>query len=92
MKKSEKLDLFIKPAYELLEDILAASQERPLLRNRDIEQRIKPISKAIDFGWIEQAVSSVDELVLMVRRNIQKTAALDAMIIKLRNQPRVAAA
>lgn len=92
MKKSEKLELFIKPAYELLEDILAASHGRSLLRNRDIEQRITQISKATDFRWLEQAVSSIDELVVMVRRNIQKTAALDAMIIKLRNQPRVAAA
>lgn len=92
MKKSEKLDLFIKPAYELLEDILAASHARPLLRNRDIEQRITRISKATDFRWLERAVSSIDELVVMVRRNIQKTAALDAMIVKLRNQPRVAAA
>lgn len=92
MKKSEKLDLFIKPAYELLEDILAASHARPLLRNRDIEQRIRQISKATNFRWLERAVSSIDELVVMVRRNIQKTAALDAMIVKLRNQPRVAAA
>ncbi len=92
IRKSEKLELFIKPAYELLQDILAASHARPLLRNRDIEQQIAKISKATDFRWIERAVALIDELVLMVRRNIQKTAALDAMIIKLRNQPRVAAA
>ncbi len=85
MKKSEKLDLYLKPAYELLQDILAASQGRPVLRNRDIEQRIGVISKTIDFRWLERAIGLLDELVLMVRRNIQKTAALDAMIIKLRN-------
>jgi len=87
-KKSEKLDLFIKPAYALLQDILATSHGHPLPRNSDIKQRITQIAKATDFRWLERAVSSIDELVLMVRRNIQKTAALDAMIIKLRNQPR----
>jgi len=39
----------------------------------------------VDFEWIERAVQGVDELVVMVRRNIQKVGALDAMIIKLRN-------
>jgi len=87
-KKSEKLDLYLKPAYQILEDILAASQDRPLLRNRDIQQRIQALSERASFRWIEEAVKSVDELVVMVRRNIQKIAALDAMIIKLSNLPR----
>ncbi len=86
-KKSEKLDLYTGPAYDLLEDVLAAAHHRELVRNRDIRPRVKLIAERTSFRWIEQAVSAVDELVLMVRRNIQKTAALDAMIIKLRNQP-----
>ncbi len=86
-KKSEKLDLYLKPAYQVLEDVLAASQHRPL-RNGDIQARIQAISTRVSFRWIEEAVRSVDELVVMVRRNIQKIAALDAMIIKLSNLPR----
>ncbi|MDQ2844604.1 MAG: AAA family ATPase [Acidobacteriota bacterium] len=86
-KKSEKLDLYTGPAYDLLEDVLAAAHDRNLLRNRDIQPRIKQIAERTSFRWLEQAVKAVDELVVMVRRNIQKTAALDAMIIKLRNQP-----
>ncbi len=88
-KKSEKLDLYLRFAYDLLEDVLAASQGRPLLRNRDIQPQIAAISKRTTFAWVEHAVRAVDELVLMVRRNIQKTAALDAMIIKLSNSPRL---
>jgi len=85
-KKSEKLELYLKPAYDLLEDILMTRHGRSARRNRDIEQRVAALAKRATFEWIAQAVRIVDELVLMVRRNIQKTAALDAMIIKLRNQ------
>jgi hypothetical protein len=41
----------------------------------------------VSFGWIEQAVKAVDELTTMVRRNIQKIGAVDALIINLRNRP-----
>jgi len=89
-KKSEKLDLYTKPAYDLLEDILAALHHQPPVRNRDIDARITRLSERTTYSWIEQAVQAVDELVVMVRRNIQKTAALDAMIIKLRNRLQLA--
>lgn len=89
-KKAEKLDLYTKPAYDLLGDILAASHDRPPVRNRDIEQRIAHLAERTTYAWLEQAVQAIDELVVMVRRNIQKTAALDAMIIKLRNRLQLA--
>lgn len=89
-KKSEKLDLYTKPAYDLLEDILAALHHQPPVRNRDIDARITRLSERTTYSWIEHAVQAVDELVVMVRRNIQKTAALDAMIIKLRNRLQLA--
>lgn len=86
-RKSEKLDLYLKLAYGILEDVLHALYGRPPENNRDIRQRIEALSARVDYRWAERAVHSVDELVLMVRRNIQKLAALDAMIIKLRNRP-----
>jgi DNA polymerase III subunit delta' len=85
-RKSEKLETYLKIGYGLLEDTLAAAHGRAAVRNRDVEQRIGALARAVDFGWIEGAVRLVDELVVMVRRNIQKMAALDAMIIKLRNR------
>jgi DNA polymerase-3 subunit delta' len=87
-RKSEKLDFYLKLAYGLLEDILAAQSGAPLGRNGDLERRITAISRRVGFPWIERATGALDELVSMVRRNIQKTAALDAMIINLRNSLR----
>jgi DNA polymerase-3 subunit delta' len=91
-RKSEKLDLYLKPAYDLLEDVLTARCGKPLRRNRDLEKQLKGIAERVDFEWLQQGAKALDELVLMVRRNIQKTAALDAMIIKLRNRLQVAGA
>ncbi|MBV9268368.1 MAG: hypothetical protein JO061_19535, partial [Acidobacteriaceae bacterium] len=87
MKKAEKLDLYLKLAYGLLEDILARANGRPALRNRDIQPRIDSIVARVTFAWIERAVRQVDELVEMTRRNIQKTAALDGLIVSLRRSP-----
>jgi DNA polymerase-3 subunit delta' len=84
-RKSEKLDFYLKPAYGILEDVLRVLQGRPPGTHRDILQRIEVLSRRIDYRWIDKAVHSIDELVLMARRNIQKLAALDAMIINLRN-------
>jgi len=50
-----------------------------------VAPRIAKIAEAVSFSWIERATAQVDELVIMVRRNIQKTAALDALVINLRN-------
>ncbi len=83
--RSEKLEAYLKVAYGLLEDILSVLHGRVPSKNRDVQPRLTHIAQAINFSWIERAVRCVDELVLMVRRNIQKTAALDAMIIILRN-------
>jgi DNA polymerase-3 subunit delta' len=84
-RKTEKLDLYLKPAYGLLEEILAVIEGQSASRHRDIQQRIGAIAERVNFGWVEQAVKGVDELAVMVKRNIQKVGALDAMIIKLRN-------
>jgi DNA polymerase-3 subunit delta' len=84
-KRSEKLDLYLKLAYGLLEDVLHVANGKPAVRNRDIQDRIKKVADRVTFAWIERAVRYFDELVVMVRRNIQKTAALDAVIINLRH-------
>ena len=83
--RSEKLESYLKLAYGLLRDILAAWHGKPPVINRDVAQRITAIAETVPFSWIERATAQVDELVVMVRRNIQKTAAMDALIINLRN-------
>jgi DNA polymerase-3 subunit delta' len=83
--RSDKLDNYLKLAYGVLEDILGAMHGRNAIKHRDVQTRIRRIAESVSLPWLEQAVRSLDELVMMVRRNIQKTAALDAMIINLRN-------
>ncbi len=83
--RSEKLESYLKLAYGILEDILGGLYGRRAGKHRDVQPRISKIAEAVTFSWLERAVRLLDELVLMVRRNIQKTAALDAMIINLRN-------
>lgn len=85
MRKSEKLDAYLKLTYGLLEDLLCMLQNAPPLRNRDVEKDLARITQRINFAWLERAVANVDELVQMVRRNIQKVSALDALVINLRN-------
>jgi DNA polymerase-3 subunit delta' len=85
-RKSEKLDLYLKLGYVLLADILHARHRKEIVRNRDIAPRIVSISDRVTFSWIERATRQIDELLEMVRRNIQKTAALDAFVVDLRRQ------
>jgi DNA polymerase-3 subunit delta' len=84
-RKSERLELYLKIAYGLLEDLLSLREGRQAVRNRDVEPVIATIAARVSFRWLESAVRLVDELVLMVRRNIQKTLAMDSLIINLRN-------
>jgi DNA polymerase III subunit delta' len=82
--KSEKLDLYLKVLYELLRDLLLLHHGMTDIRNIDIRRELETLSGKVEFAWIRQAVKKVDELVMLVRRNIQKTIALDAVIIDLR--------
>ncbi|HXE11802.1 MAG TPA: NACHT domain-containing protein [Bryobacteraceae bacterium] len=88
-RKTEKLDFYLKPAYRVLEDILAAANGIKSLRNADVEEAVRAIAARVPFEWLEHAARAVDELSLMARRNIQKIIALDAVIMDLRNQLRV---
>jgi hypothetical protein len=83
--RSEKLDSYLKLAYGVLGDVLDGLHGRPATKHRDVQPRITKLAEAVTLLWLERAVRSLDELVLMVRRNIQKISALDAMIINLRN-------
>lgn len=83
--RSEKLETYLRLGYLLLRDILAVWYGRRPVSNRDIDLRLAQIAGAVSFSWIERATLQIDELSVMVRRNIQKTAALDALVMNLRN-------
>jgi DNA polymerase-3 subunit delta' len=84
-RKSEKLELYLRVLYLLLGDILALQHGRGELRNPDIRPALEALAARVEFDWIRKAVAKVDELMDLLRRNIQKSIALDAMVVELRS-------
>jgi len=82
--KSEKLELYLKVLYELLRDLLVLREGGGAIRNEDIRGDLEPLAAKAEFGWLRKAVERVDEIAQLIRRNIQKTIALDALIMELR--------
>jgi DNA polymerase III subunit delta' len=83
--KSEKLELYLKVLYELLRDLLLLHAGSGELRNQDIRRELEPLAARVKFAWLRTAVARVDEILQLVRRNIQKGIALDALIVELRS-------
>jgi DNA polymerase III subunit delta' len=84
MRKTEKLEDQLHVLYDLMEDLLLIQQGRSALRNPDIEGQLRPLAVQVSFEWIRSATRKVDDLVHMLRRNIQKNIALDALALELR--------
>ena len=82
--KSEKLELYLKVLYELLRDLLILQEKSGAIRNQDIRRDLEALAAKIGFAWIRRAVTRVDEIAELIRRNIQKTIALDSLIMDLR--------
>ncbi|HLK22739.1 MAG TPA: DNA polymerase III subunit delta' C-terminal domain-containing protein [Bryobacteraceae bacterium] len=83
-RKQEKLDYFLNVLYVLLEDVLLAANGTGEIRNADIQREIKALASQVSFDWIRAAVKKLDELGELLRRNIQKNIALDALVVELR--------
>ena len=77
-RRTEKLDSYLEVLYILLSDILRLSQGVAATRNADVTMDLNSIATRVSFDWIRRATEKVDELVDLVRRNIQKSIALDA--------------
>lgn len=82
--RSEKLDGYLDVLYSLLEDVLHVQVGSGRVRNADIQNELRSLAGQVDFEWIRKAVGKVDELVELLRRNIQKGIALDALVAQLR--------
>jgi DNA polymerase-3 subunit delta' len=82
--KSDKLDFYLKVLYELLRDLMLLHEGTGEIRNVDIRRDLEALAAKIQFAWIRRAVRLVDEIVELMRRNIQKNIALDALIVELR--------
>jgi DNA polymerase-3 subunit delta' len=82
--RQEKLDTMLRTLYGLLEDVLVVERGGSEIRNADVRPQIEALAARVNFEWIRRAVARVDELAELVRRNIQKNIALDALVAELR--------
>jgi DNA polymerase III subunit delta' len=88
-RKTEKLDALLNILYVLLEDLLLLSEaggeiSNAEIRNADIRRDLETLASRVSFRWIRAAVKRADEISTLVRRNVQKSIALDALVVELR--------
>ncbi len=82
--KSEKLELYLKLLYDLLRDMMILREGGSAIRNFDLRAELATLAQNVSRPWIVTAVKSVDEIAALLRRNIQKTIALDGLLMELR--------
>ena len=82
-RRTEKLDSYLEVLYLLLSDVLRITEGVPAGPNADIGNELKAVAARVSFDWLRRAVEKVDELVELVRRNIQKSIALDAWAVDM---------
>ena len=85
-RRTEKLDSYLDVLYVLLEDVLRLANGVGPLRNEDARGQIEPLAARVSFEWLRAAVARVDEMADLLRRNIQKSIALDAFAAALRDR------
>ncbi|HEX4278985.1 MAG TPA: AAA family ATPase [Bryobacteraceae bacterium] len=82
--RSEKLELYLKLLYDLLRDITVLREGGTAIRNFDLRAELTALAGKVSRPWIIHAVKSVDEIATLLRRNIQKTIALDGLLMEMR--------
>jgi DNA polymerase III subunit delta' len=85
-RRTEKLDAYLEVLYSLLGDMLRLAHGSSSIRNADLRAELDALARRVSFDWMRAAVAKVDELIELVRRNIQKSLALDALAVELRSR------
>jgi DNA polymerase-3 subunit delta' len=83
-RREEKLEDHLKVLYGLLSDLLAIRDGSGDIRNLELRDQLQALAGRVSFNWIRSAVAKTDELSSLLRRNIQKGIALDALVLSLR--------
>ena len=83
--KNEKLEFYLTMLYGLLRDLMILRESGGDIRNLDLRGELTTLANRVSTKWIIAAVKKVDEIAELLRRNIQKTIALDDLIVELRN-------
>jgi DNA polymerase-3 subunit delta' len=81
--KQEKLELQLDALYSLLRDLLCLMHGAGPLVNEDLREPLGRLAARVDFPWLDRAASEVDRLDALIRRNIQKQVALEALAVTL---------
>ena len=82
--KSEKLESHLKLLYDLLRDVTVLREGGVSIRNIDLKADLSALAAKVSRNWLIRAVRGVDEIAALLRRNIQKTIALDGLLMELR--------
>lgn len=82
--RSEKLESHLKLLYDLLRDVTVLREGSTAIRNIDLRSELVQIAAAVSRSWLVRAVHGVDEVAVLLRRNIQKSIALDGLLMELR--------
>jgi DNA polymerase-3 subunit delta' len=82
--RSDKLEMHLKLLYELLRDLTILREGGTAIRNSDLRAELAALAARVSRPWLIHAVKSVDEIYEHLRRNIQKTIALDGLLMALR--------
>ena len=87
--REEKLENLLGLFYSLLHDVLylvvsreTGAPSRPL-RNLDLEKELVGIARQADWEWIRRATARLDRLDRLLRRNINRQVALEALAVSL---------
>ncbi len=83
-RREDKLDDHLKVLYGLLSDLVALREGSGDIRNLDLRGELEMLAARVSFDWIRSAMAKTDELSGLLRRNIQKSIALDAWVLGLR--------
>jgi DNA polymerase-3 subunit delta' len=82
--KSEKLEIYLKLLYDLLRDITILRESGTAIRNTDLRNDLTALASRVSRAWLIDSVKGVDEIVALLRRNIQKQIALDGLLMLMR--------
>jgi DNA polymerase-3 subunit delta' len=87
--RQETLEKLLALFYSLLHDILYLVVSRETgapshpLRNLDLEKELSGIARQVDWEWLVRAASRLDKLDGLLRRNINRQVALEALAMSL---------
>jgi len=82
--KSEKLESQLDVLYGLLADLARLLHGAEPVIHLDLRGELAALASRVDFEWLARAVARVDDLSGLIRRNIQKQIALEALSVELR--------